>query len=32
MAALALNAIPIERSKVTRRSATLAAELIDAGA
>lgn len=31
MAALALNAIPIERSKVTRRSAALAAELIDDG-
>lgn len=31
MAALALNAIPIERSKVTRRSAILAAELIDDG-
>ncbi|MCU1354360.1 MAG: 1-acyl-sn-glycerol-3-phosphate acyltransferase, partial [Acidimicrobiales bacterium] len=30
-AALALNAIPIERSKVTRRSADQAAELIDAG-
>lgn len=31
LAALALNAIPIERSKVTRRSADLAAELIDDG-
>lgn len=29
--ALALNAIPIERAKVTRRSANEAAELIDAG-
>lgn len=29
--ALALNAIPIERTKVTRRSADQAAELIDAG-
>lgn len=31
LAALALNAIPIERTKVTRRSAALAAELIDDG-
>ncbi len=31
MAALALNAIPIERSKVGRRSAALAAELIEDG-
>ena len=31
MAALALNAIPIERTKVTRRSALLAADLIDDG-
>ena len=31
MSALALNAIPIERTKVTRRSASLAAELIDDG-
>jgi 1-acyl-sn-glycerol-3-phosphate acyltransferase len=30
-AALALNAIPIERAKVTRRSADQSAELIDAG-
>ncbi len=31
ISALALNAIPIERSKVTRRSADAAAELIDDG-
>jgi len=31
LAALALNAIPIERTKVTRRSAALAAELIEDG-
>lgn len=31
MSALALNAIPIERTKVTRRSAVLAAELIEDG-
>jgi 1-acyl-sn-glycerol-3-phosphate acyltransferase len=31
MSALALNAIPIERTKVTRRSALLAAELIEDG-
>ena len=31
LAALALNAIPIERTKVTRRSADQAAELIDDG-
>lgn len=31
LAALALNAIPIERTKVTRRSALLAAELIEDG-
>lgn len=31
LSALALNAIPIERSKVTRRSAFLAAELIEDG-
>lgn len=31
LSALALNAIPIERTKVTRRSAALAAELIEDG-